>query len=386
MLKCLKRILRGEYILNKKAISEIKKQFKQDNLRFSINKIANIYVDHNNEILFEKARRFGALPENEINIYLEIAKKTLSGQIGKAINTYDFPSEEYENDGTQEKLYNLWKSELDDEDMLHDYTRFLINNLDYKCDYFITIMHCTYSVKPEDDDTPDDTVFNFLLFSFNFVVLSDIGLYYNEKEKTIEKKHNTDYMVVAAPVDGFMFPCFTGNQADINSVLVFTKKPKEPNKVIVENILGCTFTLSAEEERTLFETVVGETLGANIDYDMISNIHGKIRDVIKNNEHDDNTPTLSKKEIRNILSSSGVDEKDLVMFDSSYDQEIGNKTELRAVNLVDANKVNIKSPDIVVSVKAKKSDSVTTGIHSGKKCLIIELDESVQVDGIDVDI
>ena len=376
---------RKDFFMNKKAISEIRKQFKQDNQRFSIERMVNLYVDKNNDIRYERTRRFGSLPENEISIYLESAKKTLGGQIGKALNSYDFPAEEYSDDGTQEKLYLLLKSELADEDIVHDYTRYLVNNLKYNCDYYITIMYCTYSIKPEDEDAEDDTIFNFLLFSFNFVTLSDIGLFYNEESREIEKKCNSDYIVVGAPIDGFMFPCFTGNCADVNSVLVFTKKPKEPNKTIVEDILGCKFTMSAEEERTIFETIVGETLGSDIDYDKVTSIHQKIRDVIASQEMEENTPLLNKREIRNILSSSGVKENDLVLFDSCYDSELGADTELRAVNLVDANKVNIKTPDVVVNVKAKKADSVTTGIHNGKKCLIISLDDSVQVDGIDVD-
>lgn len=377
--------------MNKKSIAEIKKQFKNGNPNFVINKIGNAYVSHDNIIKFENIRYFGGLPEVEAQIYMENAKKTLGGQIGKALNVYDFPKEAYDKGNAQDLLYNLLKSELSDKELFHDYISFIMDNIDYKSDYYITILHCTYSITDKDkndEDLPDssESIFNFLLISFNMISLSDIGLYYNEDASIIEKKTNTDYVVIGSPCDGFMFPTFSMNCADINNVLYFTKTPKNPNKSIIENVLNCKFTLSAIEEKEKFEYILGRTLENNIDYDTINSIHNKIRNIIKINENEEETPSLSKKELSNILKTSGIKENDIEAFNSYYDEELGEKTNLKAVNLVDANKVNISSPDVTVTVKANKSNNVEATVKNGKKCLIITLDENVEVNGIDVNI
>lgn len=377
--------------MNKKSIAEIKKQFKNGNPNFVINKIGNAYVSHDNIIKFENIRYFGGLPEVEAQIYMENAKKTLGGQIGKALNVYDFPKEAYDKGNAQDLLYNLLKSELSDKELFHNYISFIMDNIDYKSDYYITILHCTYSITDKDkndEDLPDssESIFNFLLISFNMISLSDIGLYYNEDASIIEKKTNTDYVVIGNPCDGFMFPTFSMNCADINNVLYFTKTPKNPNKSIIENVLSCKFTLSAIEEKEKFEYILGRTLENNIDYDTINSIHNKIRNIIKVNENEEETPSLSKKELSNILKTSGIKENDIEAFNSYYDEELGEKTNLKAVNLVDANKVNISSPDVTVTVKANKSNNVEATVKNGKKCLIITLDENVEVNGIDVNI
>ena len=377
--------------MNRKSIAEIKKQFKTNNPNFVINQIGNAYVSHDGLVKYEDIRRFGRIPEIEAQIYIENAKKTLGGQIGKALNVYDFPKEAYDENGCQSLLYGLLKSELLDKESFHKYIRFIMDSIDYKCDYYITILHCTYSVTNKDkndESIPDssESVFNFLLVSLNMIALSDIGLYYNESEAVIEKKNNTDYVVIGAPFDGFMFPTFNGNCADVNNVLYFTKTPKTPNKSIIEKVLGCNFTLSALEEKEKFEYVLGRTLGENIDYDTVNSIHNKIRDVIKVNENEDETPALSKRELSNILKASGIKEDSIKAFDAYYNEEVGEKTELKAVNLVDANKVNISSPDVTVTVKANKSNNVEATIRNGKKCLIITLDENVEINGLDVNI
>lgn len=377
--------------MNKKSIAEIKKQFKNGNPNFVINKIGNAYVSHDNIIKFENIRYFGGLPEVEAQIYMENAKKTLGGQIGKALNVYDFPKEAYDKGNAQDLLYNLLKSELSDKELFHNYISFIMDNIDYKSDYYITILHCTYSITDKDkndEDLPDssESIFNFLLISFNMISLSDIGLYYNEDASIIEKKTNTDYVVIGNPCDGFMFPTFSMNCADINNVLYFTKTPKNPNKSIIENVLSCKFTLSAIEEKEKFEYILGRTLENNINYDTINSIHNKIRNIIKVNENEEETPSLSKKELSNILKTSGIKENDIEAFNSYYDEELGEKTNLKAVNLVDANKVNISSPDVTVTVKANKSNNVEATVKNGKKCLIITLDENVEVNGIDVNI
>ena len=50
----------------------------------------------------------------------------------------------------------------------------------------------------------------------------------------------------------------------------------------------------------------------------------------------------------------------------------------------DCRKLNIKTPDVVVKVSPDRMDLVETKVINGRKCLVISLDNSVEVNGITV--
>lgn len=378
--------------MNKKELSEIKKQFKTDNPKFVINRIANAYISVNGGIRdtkYFKIQNFALMPEIECDFYLQNCKKTLGGQLGKGLVEYAFPTEAYEKDGGQKKLYDLLKTRLEDEAEVESYITYLVQSLNYPTNFYITIAHCSYSIPTKDkndeeqEDYDDGEMYEFLLISINMSSLTDIGLYYNEKEEVVEKKLNTDMQIVKAPCDGILFPVFNDRTTDVNNVLYFTKTPKAPNEDIIMTVLGCEFNLSSEEEQLKFAKILTETLEDDLNYELINNIHENIRDVIKVGELETEMPTLNKNEIKKILERSGVAEEKLEDFDSIYEQELG-ELELKPVNMIDSNKLGIKIPDITVNVKASASDKVSTQIVNGKKCLVVEIDDSLEVNGLAV--
>lgn len=378
--------------MNKKELSEIKKQFKTDNPKFVINRIANAYISVNGGIRdtkYFKIQNFALMPEIECDFYLQNCKKTLGGQLGKGLVEYAFPTEAYEENGGQKKLYDLLKTRLEDEAEVESYITYLVQSLNYPTNFYITIAHCSYSIPTKDkndeeqEDYDDGEMYEFLLISINMSSLTDIGLYYNEKEEVVEKKLNTDMQIVKAPCDGILFPVFNDRTTDVNNVLYFTKTPKAPNEDIIMTVLGCEFNLSSEEEQLKFAKILTETLEDDLNYELINNIHENIRDVIKVGELETEMPTLNKNEIKKILERSGVAEEKLEDFDSIYEQELG-ELELKPVNMIDSNKLGIKIPDITVNVKASASDKVSTQIVNGKKCLVVEIDDSLEVNGLAV--
>ena len=91
--------------MNKKEISEIKKQFTPD--RCSITRICGCYVDGEKNKKTELKEAFLSLSEEESFKYFEIFKKTLSGTIGKNLINMEFPLEQEKEGGTQEFLLRL---------------------------------------------------------------------------------------------------------------------------------------------------------------------------------------------------------------------------------------------------------------------------------------
>ena len=91
--------------MNKKEISEIKKQFSPSNC--AITRICGCYVDGEKNKKTKLKEAFLSLSEEEMFKYFEIFKKTLSGTLGKNLINMEFPLEQEKEGGTQEFLLRL---------------------------------------------------------------------------------------------------------------------------------------------------------------------------------------------------------------------------------------------------------------------------------------
>ena len=76
--------------MNKKEISEIKKQFTPENC--SLTRICGCYVDGEKNKKTELKEAFLSLSEEEMFKYFEIFRKSLSGTIGKNLMNMEFLS------------------------------------------------------------------------------------------------------------------------------------------------------------------------------------------------------------------------------------------------------------------------------------------------------
>ena len=71
-------------------------------------------------------------------------------------------------------------------------------------------------------------------------------------------------------------------------------------------------------------------------------------------------------------------------FDKDYDETIGRQTTLLASNIAETRKFSVKTPEIVVNVNPDRADLVDIQVIDGRKCLVIPIDEEVEVNGIAV--
>lgn len=112
--------------MNKKEISEIKKQYTQQ--RCPVERICGCYVDgeKNKKTLFREA--FLSLPEEVFFKYLNIARKVMSGTIGKNLLNMDFPLETESEGGTQALLMKLRYTGLKDDSVLEEFYDNVINS------------------------------------------------------------------------------------------------------------------------------------------------------------------------------------------------------------------------------------------------------------------
>lgn len=368
-------------------ILEIRKQMKHENC--SITKVSGCYVDGEKTIKTKFTESFLCLPEEETFKYFEIFKKTLSGTIGKNLINMEFPLETEFNGGTQEFLLKLRDSELKDETLLEEFYEKTIQGYDYTGNYLILLIYAAYDVPGKTNDKimmedASDEVYRYILCSLCPVNLSKPGLSYNEERNQIQKRIQD--WVVGMPDNGFLFPAFQDRSTDLHSVLYYSKDSEDLHSDFVHTLLGCEVPMSAGDQKETFQTLIRETLGEQCEYDIVRNIHEKLNDILEEHKLKEIAEplTLDKNEVKHLFAESGAQEEMLEEFDKNYEKMTGENTTLMAANVVNTRVFEVKTPDVIIKVNPERVDLVQTKLVDGRRCLVIEITEQVEVNGITV--
>ena len=371
--------------MNKKEVLEIRKQFSLQNC--AITRICGCYVDGDKEKKLEFKEAFLSLPEEEEYKYFDLFKRTLSGTVGKNLLNMSFPLEEEQKGGAQEFLMQLKDSRLTDDMLVSKFYDKVIENYDFGEHYLILLIHAAYDVPGKASDGMEmydasDTVYDYILCSICPVSLSKAGLCYNAEHNSIEDRIRD--WIVNDPVNGFLFPAFNDRASDVHGLLYYSKKPEELQEVFLTQVLGCSQVLSAGTQKESFQAMIADTLGEDCAYSVIRNIHENLNTLIEENKEEPEPLELGKPEVRRLFSLSGVPEENLENFDREFDETVGAKASLLASNIASTKKFNIKTPDIVINVNPDRTDLVDVRIVDGRKCLVIPVDDQVEVNGIEV--
>ena len=87
-----------------------------------------------------------------------------------------------------------------------------------------------------------------------------------------------------------------------------------------------------------------------------------------------------------MLESCGVPDEKLAAFEEKYDAQFGQGMELRAVNIAEPKKFEVRTPDVVVQVNPERSDLIETRVIDGFRYILIRADEGVEVNGVNISI
>lgn len=369
----------------KQEISELKKLFTQNNC--SITRICGCYVDGEKNKKTELKQAFLALPEEEMFKYFEILRKTLSGSLGRNLLTLEFPLDTEKEGGTQEFLLRLRNSRLKEDEILEAFYDKVIETYEYVGNYLILLIHDAYDVPGKTLDgiemeDASDEVYEYILCCICPVNLSKPGLSYDAAENTF--RNRTRDWVVGMPETGFLFPAFNDRSADIHSTLYYSKDSEDFKEGFVDQLLGCPLPLSAGGQKETFQALIEETLGETCNIEVVKNIHEKLNEMIEEHKEEPEPLSLDKNEVKTLFASSGVTNEKLEEFDKTYDDTAGEQTSLLVNNVVNTRSFEVKTPDVVIKVKPERTDLVETQIINGKRCLVIELGGSVEVNGISI--
>ena len=370
--------------MNKKEVLEIRKQFTPANC--AITRICGCYVDHEKNKKIQTKEAFLSLPEEEAFKYFDIFRKTMSGSIGKNLLNLDYSIDKEDSNHPHGLLMDLRESKLQDDTLLDLFYDSVIENYDYNENYYIILIHGMYDIPGKASDGEEmfdasDEVYEFILCSICPVKLSKAGLSYDAQDNRIENRVRD--WVVDKPDKGFLFPAFNDRSTDIHSALYYTRKSDEIHPEMIENALGAEMVTSADVEKDLFLHFIEEVLDERCDFKTVRNIHETLNALIEDYKDAPESLSLGKSDIRKIFEDSGVPEECMEKFDSEFDFTFGRMKSVLATNIAETKGFTVKTPDVTVKVRPDRSDLVETMVINGRQCIVISVDDHVNVNGIE---
>lgn len=372
--------------MTRKELNEIKSQYTLEDC--GILRLCGCYVDGERNKITQFNENFLNLPEEEKHKYFDIFKKTLSGTPGKNLVDMKFNVDAYADEGARTFLMNLRDSGLKDDRLLNEFYDRIINNYSYVGNYLILLINQVYDIPAvttdniEMDDASDE-VYSYILCSICHVNLSKPGLGYDEEDNNFhDKKQNH---MVDVPDVGFLFPAFNKRSADEDMTLFYTKDVSEFEDGLIDCLLDCAVPLPAKQQKETFTSLVNEALGEEADLEIVKNIHENLEQIIEEKKQESPAPVmLDKTEMKDLLEKSGVKEEKLENFEEHFEMAAGEHGKLVASNVSSGKKFEVKTPDVVIKINSDKTDIVSTQIIDGRQCLVIKIDERLEVNGISV--
>lgn len=329
-----------------------------------------------------------SLPEEEAFKYFTIFRNGLSGTVGKNLINMEFPLAAEAEGGTQNFLLKLRDSELKDDGLIEEFYDKIIEHYDYGENYYIILVHCAYDIPAKATDGMEmfdasDYVYEFIQCTICPVKLSKAGLCYNSVTNVIENR--TRDWLVEAPIQGFLFPAFNDRNTDIHGLLYYIKKPEDMPEELIDQVLGCRIPMSAKEQKETFQAIVEETLGESCDFETVKNIHENLSELLEETKDEPVPLTLDKVQVKQLLENNGASQEKLEELEERYSQA-GDEAPAPFVvsNVVNAKSFDIKTPDVSIKVAPDKTHLVETRMVDGRPCIVITINEHVEINGIAV--
>ena len=376
--------------MNQKELGEIRRRFRLDHN--NIQHIYGCYVNTNKEIITSFDESVGLLSQTETEKYLGLLKKTLSGALGKNLLDISFATREV-MDGEQYRLLSqLRKSELQDASLREEFCRSIVEKLDMEeRNYLILMAYDVYDVPhygkdgQRDEDNGGD-LYKYFVCCVCPVKEGKAELGYAPEEKRF---HSAAIgQVAGAPELGFLFPAFDGRATNIYNALFYTKDSGKDHEDFVDAVFRTQAPIPAGRQKELFGEMLGQSLEEECSFDVVQAVHEQLSErMTSHKESKDPEPlTITDKEMGDILENSGVSPERAEAFCRRCEEELGEDTPLRPANISSANRMEIQTPEVKISVDPKHSHLIQTRVIDGHKYILISADAGVELNGLAVEI
>lgn len=382
--------------MKKNDVSSIRKEFKLDNTKLKLGDVVSIYVKGDiKQIIGTEKEYFDRMDTEKQELYIKNFKKLLTGQLDSKVFELEFPDNKLGQNPTQRALIDTLQSSNFIE-QAEEIALKVINNCDYQSDFMISFLRGEV-YKPmkkergEDESGMDDEVFSFEFFMgcVNPATIPKTALKFDFEGKAFKADIPMDVIInLTAPLDGFMFPSWRDNSADVNSVVYYSNKANTPNMEFLSKVLECDLHSTAQTEKAQFLEIVQEVVGKEIEPEKIANIYEGVNYILMRNEEEESSEIASVglKDMEKILQSSGVENTQSL--ETAFMKITGtDKYEFKASNIVPnftGKSIKIETNTVSISVSPQDLKNIKQVKKDGRRYLLIEIDETANLEGFEL--
>lgn len=375
--------------MNTKEIGEIRRRQRRD--RSNMTKIFGCYVNDKKEIITEFSRGTGMMSENEAEKYFGLFRRTLGGTLGKNLLDITFRTAQVADSPEHKLLMGLRGEGLLDEGNRLAFYNQVMQSLSLEGNYLILLGTDSYDVpfrSHDGDSQPDNSneMFTYVLCAVCPVKQTKAVLHYEPESKAFCDGNMMN--AVAAPELGFLFPAFDNRGTNIYNALYFNRSPKDNHEQFVTAVFNTPVAKPAQQQKESFEAILTNALDEECSMEVVQTVHDQICQQIAMHK-ESKVPealTISKEEVGQMLDSCGISEKGLAKFSVNFEEAFGVDAQVHPSNIIDSKKIEIKTPDVSIKVAPDRGDLIQTRIIGGVKYILIQADESVEVNGVNIHI
>ena len=372
--------------MNQKEISELRRRFRPE--KSAVSRVYGCYVNGSRQVVSYLDESLGNMPAEEVEQYLNLLKKTLSGSLGRNLIDIVFSTEQVMDSDEHRLLSALRESQLEDQEVREEFYQKVLSSLDMDGgNYLILLAYDAYDVPQRSkDDAPEDseTVFSYIICSVCPVKDGKLELGYFPGERQF---HNcTAGQVVSPPELGFLFPAFDDRAANIYNALYYARKPDSLHQEFIDAVFHTEPPMSAPEQKEAFHAALCGALEDACSMEVLQSVHEQLLD--KMDQHRDSKDpeplTVTSQDVERILVDCGVPEERAAAFREQCGEQFGGDVALHPENLIDSKRFEIKTEQATISVDPAYTYLVETRTIDGRKYLLIPVEAEVEVNGLPV--
>ncbi|MBR5529295.1 MAG: DUF4317 domain-containing protein, partial [Oscillospiraceae bacterium] len=311
--------------------------------------------------------------------------------VGKNLIDVCFQTSQVADSPEHKFLMALRECKLQDDDLRTQLYKKIMEVVTFDENYVILVGCESYDVpfKSKDDETQQDAsseVYTYILCAVCPVKQTKPALRYMAESKEF---HDTGVaQQVCAPELGFLFPAFDDRSTNIYNALLYSHNTKTEHQAFADALFNVKTQKPAAQQKQSFEALLSSSLGEECNLEVMQTVHEQINQCIEMHKESKVADPLliSKEQFKATLQTGGVSEEAVAKFSVKYDEAFGSEADLHPRNVMDNRKFEVKTPDVSIKVNPERMDLIETRVIAGVKYIMICADDSVEVNGVPIQI
>ena len=286
-------------------------------------------------------------------------------------------------------LSELRSTRLQDEGLVHTLYEKIISSLETEGNYVILLAHdqCdVYSYSADGEKGESGEVFSYILCSICPIQSGKPVMSYYLPGKCF-RSVCADTML-SAPMLGFLFPVMEEGAANIYKTLYYTKDLCNSHEELVSALFSSEIPMPAAEQKETFGSILEQAMEEDCSLRVVRSVQNQVRQMIETHKEEklEEPLVLTKESAGDMLRYCGVPEERVTVFEEKYEESFGEKAAIPPKNLVESNRVQVKTPEVTIQVSAENSELVETRVIDGVRYILIRADHEVAINGVNIQI